>query len=374
MTKRDHDKIEFLTRSGWGTAQRQALTADASSRRYERLILDKDGIQKQAILMDAPPASELPSCPQNATPQERINLGYNACARLAGVNMHAFSTIAHSLSSYGLSAPNIYAIDEKKGFAVIEDLGDNLYARIVNKSASENELYEHAIDVLIHLHQTKVTVPRDPQYTLMTYDQTAMLAEIDLLTQWYLPLKNIRENITSHQTKYTDENIIKIRNILKNDWISILDRLQTPSVLVLRDYHAENLLWLPNRTPLARTGLLDFQDALIGHRAYDLVSLLEDARRDVEPKFANRMRNYYCEKMGFDKKETKNFEQEYAILGAQRNAKILGIFARLAKRDGKQHYLKLLPRVEAHFRNNIAHPALSSLRPFFADHLPDLLS
>lgn len=345
---------DFLDASGWGGAQTTPLAGDASSRSYFR-VAGKNG---RAVLMLAPPAAEAASCPPGATPHERIALGYNACARLAGPNLNAFIAIADTLRGAGLSAPDIYAADTARGLALIEDLGDDLFAKVVD-NIGERLLYENAIDVLAHLHDRAPAPPCADGYEMLSYDHAALMAEADLLIDWYWPLKKGAPAEDSVREEFS--GIVD----------GLLSGLSAPDVIVLRDYHAENLLWLPDRKGPACVGIIDFQDGLLGSRAYDLVSLLEDARRDVDPALARAMIERYAKASGgsFDNDQ---FLHDYAVLAVQRNAKILGVFARLAERDGKPRYLDLLPRVEGHFRNDLARPQASPVRKFFAKHFPEL--
>jgi len=347
--QRDQLINEFLNQAGWGSAQRTALTADASTRSYERLTMQA----RSALLMNAPQDLDAPACHFGATQSEREALGYNACARLAGSDMGAFCAIAKGLKLAGLSAPEIYDLDADNGLAIIEDFGDDLYARVIPVQKNERLLYENAIDVLAAIHEQNVT-PKAP-YLAMDYDTTAQLAEIMLLAEYYWRLKK-----TTHMPEDLRDEYVEI-------WKLILSDLEVPSVFVLRDYHAENLLWLPGRSGAARTGLLDFQDGLVGHQTYDLVSLIEDARRDVDPQIVTHLKAYFCNKTGMP---GECFAHEYGVLGAQRNAKILGIFARLAIRDSKMQYLDLLPRVEAHFSRNLQVPELDKLARFFDQNMP----
>ncbi|MET0544790.1 MAG: phosphotransferase [Caulobacterales bacterium] len=346
----------FLREHGWSEATRLPLAGDASTRRYERLVLPG----YPAILMDAPPSAESAPCPPNASADERIKLGYNASARLAASRVDAFVALAGRLRYAQLSAPEIFAHDSKQGFAIVEDLGDSIYAAEIRNGASELDLYSEAIDTLLQLH--KSSPPRSLEYKgaswpMMLYDDTALLAETELLLDWYAER---RCGITMTPAA---------RATWRDAWSAVFPVLGAARpVLVLRDYHAENLLWLPNREPGKRTGLLDFQDALAGHPAYDLVSLLEDARRDVDPDLAQAMIERYV--AGAFDLEVEPFHASYAVLGAQRNAKIIGIFCRLALRDSKDRYLDLLPRVQAHFTRNIAHPALAPVARWFEANLP----
>ena len=347
----------FIKKSGWDSAKQSSIAGDASSRSYKRLETSRS----TAILMNAPPAAETSFCPPNADEKARIALGYNAEARLAGPNLHAFVKIAETLSTAGLSAPAIYAYDAELGAALIEDLGDCLFVNAVSAGIDETLLYENAVDVLSALHSIAPTPPNAVEYKMMTYDTTAMLAEVALIPDWYWP----------HLKKEPAPYDLKIE--YKTLWRNALDCLAPPSAIVLRDYHAENLLWLPERDGVQKVGLIDFQDGLIGSPAYDLVSVLEDARRDVPVDLAAKMVDRYCANASATKKFDENqFRTEFAILGAQRNAKILGIFARLINRDKKPRYADFLPRVENHFRNNLKHPALANIKKFFDKHFPDL--
>lgn len=354
--QRARERGEFLARSGWGEAVATPLTGDASTRNYERLSLGA----RRAILMNAPPAAESAACPPAATPSERRALGYNAMARLAGPNLNAFTAIARTLRAAGLSAPEIFAADARVGFAVIEDLGDDLYARAIPAGADERTLYGAAIDALLALKEAAPAPPREPGYQMLAYDETAMEAEVGLVPDWYYPYLKGAPAGDDLRADYIAA------------WAPVLAKLPQPSTIVLRDYHAENILWRPERSGVARAGIIDFQDGLVGNPAYDLVSLLEDARRDVSPALAEAMIERYADgarrKGAFDEAQ---FRRDYAILGAQRNAKILGIFARLIRRDGKPRYADFFPRVEGHFRRDLAHPDLAPVARWFRRHFGD---
>lgn len=349
----------FLNNAGWAGAEARALAGDASTRSYERLRL----AGRPAILMNAPPAAESAPCPPDAGPGERRALGYNAMARLAGPNLRAFLAVDAALREAGLSAPEIYAADAATGFALIEDFGDGLFAHAIPAGADEETLYAAAIDALATLHAAAPAPPAGDGYRMLDYDRTAMEAEIGLFTEWYWPFRLGAAAPSSMEAGWFAA------------WAPALDALSAPSQIVLRDYHAENLLWLPDRAGARRVGVIDFQDGLVGSPAYDLVSLLEDARRDVPPVLADAMIARYVAasrgRAGFDEDA---FRADYAILAAQRNAKILGIFARLIRRDGKPRYAGFLPRVEAHFRRDLARPPLAGVRAFIAGRLPDLIA
>jgi aminoglycoside/choline kinase family phosphotransferase len=352
VSDRNDARAAFLAAAGWGDAEAVPLAGDASTRSYQRLM--RNGAP--AVLMIAPPGAEAPACPPDADETVRRSLGYNAMARVAGPNLNAFVALSKALRDAGLSAPEVYAADAGAGFALLEDLGDDLFARVAGR-VDEEQLYRAAVETLAALHAADPVPLASAAYALLDYDSLAQETEVMLLIDWYWPLKKGAPADESLYAEYTGL------------WRQMLAGLSAPHTVVLRDYHAENLLWLPSRDGVKRVGVIDFQDALYGSAAYDLVSLLEDARRDVDPVLADRMAAYYLERSGAG---AEAFRRDYAILAAQRNAKILGIFARLAKRDLKPRYLDLLPRVEGHFRRDLARPGLGDLRDFFAEHLPDL--
>lgn len=347
----------FLDECGWTGARVTAFPGDASTRRYFRL----ESEDRIAILMDAPGASETPACPVKATPEERAELGYNALARLAGNNVAAFAGLAEALTQRGFSAPRIEACDLEAGLLIIEDLGEGLFARLVPEKAHEGTLYAAAVDTLAALYRSsfpeKVCPNGGGAWTVLDYDLTALQAEADLFLDWYVA-RRARATL--------DDQARADWRGLWAEALGVLDRHRAG--IVLRDYHAENLIWLPERVETARVGLLDFQDALFGHPAYDLISLIEDARRDVDPALARPLKERFLDRARIAEREA--FEAAYAALAAQRNAKILGIFVRLAERDDKPRYLELLPRVARHFENDLSHPGLKGLRAWIEAHAP----
>jgi aminoglycoside/choline kinase family phosphotransferase len=349
----DRDRLiqRFLRDAGWSDALRAPLAGDASSRRYYRL---RRGAEP-AVLMDAPPAAESAPCPPEASEEQRCRLGYNAMARLAGPNVRAFAALAGHLRDIGLSAPRVLAADFENGLLLLEDLGDDLYSRAV-AATPEAELYVAAIEALARLH-SRPAPAEIAGHRLLAYDRTAALAETGLFLDWY----------AARSGKVSD----RAREEWNLAWDAALTRAQpAQKVIVLRDYHADNLLWLPDRSGAARAGLLDFQDALAGHPAYDFVSLVEDARRDVDPQLANALIGTYLDLTGAAQDP---FVEGMAVWAGQRNAKILGIFVRLATRDGKMRYLDFLPRVERLFANDISHSALEGVRDWVGRHSPSLL-
>lgn len=304
----------FLAAHGFAAATRQALAGDASVRRYQRLR----GGPRPAVLMDAPPDA---------------------------IDVRPFLAIAAWLRAQGLSAPEVIAAAPEAGLVLLEDLGDDLFSRVLARGGDEPLLYRTATDVLLVLH--RASPPRD----LPDYDDAWFLREAELLLEWYAP-----ELAAPARTDY------------RAIWRDLLPAARVGGDgFVYVDYHADNLFWLPVRAGLARVGLLDFQDARRGPPAYDLVSLLEDARRDVPPALAERMRARYL--AARPELDPAAFRAACAILGAQRNAKILGLFTRLAARDGKRQYLALLPRVRRHLAGDLREPCLMPLRRWCERHL-----
>jgi aminoglycoside/choline kinase family phosphotransferase len=347
---------DFLAREGWGDAIVTPLPGDASTRRYARL---KQG-ERQALLMDQPQGAETPTAPEGAGEAERRALGYNAVARLAGADIGRFAAVARHLKSAGLSAPEVYAADNAAGFMVLEDLGDGLFADVVSNGVDERALYLNAMEVLSRLHASDAPRLMEDK-PLFLYDEPALLAETDLLTEWYIPHALGRPA--------TAEEVAEHRALWR---AALAPVLSSPRTFVHRDYHAQNLLWLPERAGAARTGLIDFQDAVAGSRAYDLISLLEDARRDVDPEVAAAATGHYLDAMQAQGTplDREAFAAEMAAMAAQRNAKIVGIFARLFRRDGKPRYLALLPRVWGHLTRDLSHPSLAPLRAWYDRAIP----
>jgi len=357
MSERHDAMIDFLRGAGWDNADIRPLAGDASTRRYFRVASNG----RHAMLMDQPQHAETPAAPPTATPEERHKLGYNAIARLAGADCGRFVAIAEFLRGHGLSAPQIFAADCENGFVLLEDFGDRLYADILSGGGNERDLYAAAVEALASLHANPAPAKISPQVSLYLYDETAMLAEIGLLTEWYLPLVLNR--------KASAEETVEHRALWQN---LLSEAKETVPAFVHRDYHAQNLLWLPDRSGIARVGLIDFQDAVAGSSAYDLVSLLEDARRDVAPELAEAMIAHYLSAMRRQATPVneEQFRAAFAIMAAQRNAKIAGIFARLQLRDGKPRYLGYLPRVWGYLRHDLEHPSLAPLKEWYDHVLP----
>ncbi len=307
------DGIEsFLAKAGWSEAEIHPLPGDASFRRYFRLRRGDE----PAMLMHAPPPHEDPA---------------------------PFLHVANWLSAHEMRAPAILAEDAGEGWVLIEDFGDRRMREWLDEHPDkEHATYADAIDALVDLHR-KPAGPFEP------YDMAVYQREVALLTEWYCPAMGIVTDEAGWQDAW-------------NETLTPLLGRQRPGVTVLRDYHAENIMLPPDGTQ----GLIDFQDALVGHPAYDLVSLLQDARRDVSPDLERAMLDRYLERADAG----PEFEADYARLGAQRNAKIVGIFTRLAKRDDKQRYLAMIPRVWEAMERDLAHPALAPVARWFDANIP----
>jgi N-acetylmuramate 1-kinase len=323
-TTREDLVAAFLAGAGWGDVPRSLLAGDASFRKYHRLA---NGTRR-AVLMDAPPPME---------------------------DVRPFVTVARHLVGLGFSAPRILAEDHETGLLLLEDFGDDTFTRCLGgaDAARERDLYAAAIDVLIDLHA------RDDAASAAVppYDDERLIGEARLFVDWYLPA------VTGKPTppEVADDFVARWRRVLP------LAR-NGADTLVLRDYHVDNLIWLSGRSGTAACGLLDFQDAVIGPAAYDLVSLLEDARRDVPAALARAEIARYL--AAFPAVDPDGFMTAYAILGAMRNAKIIGIFTRLMARDRKPQYLAHIPRVWRLLEGDLAHPALTFMREWFDLRVP----
>jgi len=357
-SKRETEIKAFLKETGWGDADRSAVPGDASARRYERLSMQ----DVHAVLMDVPMDMMAQEVTLDASVEDRQAHGYNGLARIAGINPVAFVCVTNALVTRGFSAPKILAADLPKGLVLLEDLGDNLYARAVEKTPeSEAPLYKGAIDCLAAIYRSsfpKDLTYKDVRWRIRDYDEAALLAETDLCLDWYA--KDLGHDIRG-----------VTRDEFHDLWREAFKAFDAHAPgLCLRDYHAENLFWLPEREATSRVGLIDYQDALFVHPSYDLVSIIEDARRDVSPGLHAPLIERFCEKSGINYDD--EFLAAYTVMGAQRNAKILGIFVRLAKRDGKPHYRKLIPRVAANMQRNLENPALSDLKIWFERNIPEL--
>jgi aminoglycoside/choline kinase family phosphotransferase len=354
-TAREAAKAAFLAAHGFGDARRQPLGGDASTRSYERLYQDGQSF----IFMDQPPSIETAPCPPDATPAERAALGYNALARLAAGRVDAFVACAGWLRAQGLSAPQVLAADPAAGLAVLEDLGDDLYARLIEAGADEAPLYDAAIDGLLTLRAAPtpgVLAYGGSTWPLLTYDGLALKTAHDIFVEWMPRFRPV----TLDAAALADWEAL---------WAPIRARGEAgATVFCHRDYHAENLIWLPDRQGAARVGLLDFQDAVLAHPAWDLSMLLHDARRTVSPqREAAGLDRYLAGRPDLDRVA---FLADYHALGALNIVRILGIFARLVTRDGKPRYADFVPRLWTYLDACFANPALAGLKAWFDAHVP----
>jgi aminoglycoside/choline kinase family phosphotransferase len=313
----------FLEAQGWGDCRRAPLAGDASFRRYERLWRGAD----RAVLMDAPP------------PQE---------------NVRPFIAIDRLLAGAGLVVPAIHGADEDAGLLLLEDMGDDTYTRLLARGEPEAELYELAVDLLIELHKR---LPVERLAGVPRFEEAAALRQVKLLLEWYWPATQADPVSPSAAAEFDAA------------WRNVLALWQrTPQGLVLFDYHVDNLMLLAGRSGMASVGLLDFQDAVVGPRSFDLVSLIDDARRDVVPALGRHLMARYL--AAFPSLERAGFGAAYAASGAQRHTRILGTFTRLCRRDHKPAYLAFIPRVWRQLEAQLAHPELAPLASWFARYLP----
>jgi aminoglycoside/choline kinase family phosphotransferase len=325
------------------------LQGDASTRIYERLGLDG----KTAILMIAPRRPD--------GPPVRDARSYSQIAHLAE-DVTPFMAVARGLHERKFSAPEVLAADLEEGLLILEDLGSSPVTT-GEPPAPIEQCYTAALDALLTLHRQNLpaTLPVAPSvtYKLPHYDMEAFLIEAELLVDWYLP---------HHGKDVTGEMRTEFRSL----WREVLANLDGEPTWVLRDYHSPNLLWLPEREGIARVGILDFQDAVIGPAAYDVVSLLQDARIDIPEALEDGLLSRYLKgrRAGDRTFDLGKFIESYAILGAQRGTKVLGIFSRLDRRDGKPQYLRHQPRVWRNLRRSLSHPTLSPLKAWYEAHVP----
>lgn len=303
---------DFLAASGWAGATILPLAGDASFRRYFRVV---DGA-RTAVLMDAPPPHEDPQ---------------------------PFISVAQWLIGAGLSAPEILASDLERGLLLLGDFGSiRLRETLDEDPARERELYQIATDVLVHLHN------HPPMQGLKVHGLGQWLDELTLFTDWYCPAVGASVDVEAYRAA----------------WGEVLEPVASDGlgpVTVLRDYHAENIMLVEGREGVAHFGLLDFQDALAGHPAYDVASVLEDARRDVAPAIEREMIDRYVAATG----QGEAFERAYWALAAQRNTRILGVFTRLWKRDSKPGYRRFQPRMWGLLERDLAQPNLKPVRDWF---------
>ena len=348
----------FLRQAGLADAMREPLAGDASTRRYVRL---RRADRPSMILMDAPPAAESAPASADADAKARRAAGYNALARLSACRVDAFAAVAGWLRGLGLSAPEVHAFDVAAGLALLEDLGEDLYARRLEAGEEPLALYGSATDVLVRLHaETPPPAARlegRAGWPILPYDALALKTGADLFLEWWPRYAGL--------PAFGADAVQAWEGL----WAGVQARGEAgASVLAHRDYHVENLLWLPERQGLARVGLLDFQDAVRAHPAWDLLSLLQDARRDVDPALeAGMLERYFAAR---PQVERTAFLSDYAGLAALNNARITGLFARLVARDGKPRYRVFLPRLWRLLDRNLRHPDLAGLKGWFDRHVP----
>jgi N-acetylmuramate 1-kinase len=341
---------EFMEGAGALDARRLRMPGDASTRSYARLVKDDATL----ILMNSPKRPDGPAIYHGKS--------YSAAVHLAE-DVKPFVAIARGLRERGFSAPAIHHGDLEAGFLITEDLGSAAFVE-GDPPAPIAERYQTATDMLAALHREKLpeTLPLAPgiSYTIPVFDIDALLVEAGLMPEWYLRDRGA-------------ELDAGLRGEFTALWRALLARpAAAPKTWVIRDFHSPNLIWLEQRAELEKVGIIDFQDAVLGHAAYDLVSLLQDARVDVPEQLELALLTRYIKTRrdadpGFD---PAAFAEHYAIMSAQRNTRLLGTFARLNRRDGKPHYLKHQPRIWNYLGRSLAHPALSELRAWYSAHVP----
>ena len=341
---------QFLDGAGYAEAKRQRMAGDASTRSYARLIRD-DGI---VILMNSPRRPDGPAIYDGKS--------YSAAVHLAE-NVKPFVAIASALRERGFSAPAIRHADLDAGFLITEDFGSAGFIE-GDPPAPIAERYEAATDMLAALHRETLPeiLPVAPQlgYTLPTFDTEALLAELGLMLEWYLPDRGV-------------EPTSNLRAEFVMMWRDLLSKPTTAAkTWVLRDFHSPNLIWLGERSDIARVGIIDFQDAVLGPAAYDLVSLSQDARIDIPESLELALLTRYIKarRASDDRFDPAGFAELYAIMSAQRNTRLLGTFARLNRRDGKPQYLRHQPRIWTYLNRSLAHPALSRAREWYSANVP----
>ncbi|MBL8686018.1 MAG: phosphotransferase [Alphaproteobacteria bacterium] len=325
QTERDHQIQLFLDTQGWQGAIRQKISGDASFRQYERLHRNN---KPPAILMDAPP------------PKERVD---------------QFLGIAKILSNMGVSVPQFYAVDQQQGLIIMEDFGDNTYTRLLQSGYPEKDLYQLAVDLLIHLYQQSTA---NIISLLPDFDHLKVLNQVQVFLDWYWP-EIYQEPVQQH-----------VRHDFISLWQKMFDDFRVGKhALTHFDFHVDNLMLLPNRAGIKACGLLDFQDAVRGSAVFDCMSLLDDARRDVPRPMAHQLKKYFLDT--FPKNEREYLNQSYAFWGAQRHTRILGTFIRLYRRDNKPGYLQFIPRVWGQLQTTLKEPHMRPLQQWFANYFPE---
>jgi N-acetylmuramate 1-kinase len=353
--KRNDVLTSFIATTTFAKSRRHFFEGDASARRYEKLVQPDCNM---CLLMDMPQRPD--------GPVVKYGKPYSQIAHLAE-NITPVVAINRHLVKLGYSAPKVLQCDLSEGLGLIEPLSFNVYGQMMLNGLDMREPLETAAAVLADMAQREW--PRHPEaepgvaHTIHDYDEQAQLIEVDLLPSWFIPhARNVEP------TQEQSEEFASIwRKLLP---LAKPDRQQW----TIRDYHSPNLLWIPDRVGLKRVGIIDSQDAVMGHPAYDLVSMAQDARVDMSPDLQDHIVKHYCDlRKAQGNFNPQDFATAYAVLGAQRATKILGIFARLNKRDGKPAYLKHMPRVSGYLQRNLQHPALAPLKRWFLTHLPEAI-
>ena len=358
--------VRFVEKSDWSAVTPTYMQGDASARGYARLV----GLDRPAILMNAPAQAD--------GPPVRDGKPYSQIAHLSE-DVRPFVAIADNLRQMGLHAPEIYAHDLDQGLLILEDMGERVFGAEITKGRPLADLYAAAVDVLNEMRNFEVPIelplPDGTSYQVPDFDLDAFLIEADLLIDWYWPALKGTEPSANERAEFQTQYQALFEKIahLDRGWL-------------LRDYHSPNLIWLENsqanspKNPeqsqsINHVGIIDFQDALHGPRSYDLVSLLQDARLDVPKNIEADLLDQYCQKARDQDRDFNedDFRLSYAVLGLQRNTKIIGIFARLAMRDKKTNYLQHMPRIWGYLERNLEHPELAGLKSWFEKHLPNEL-
>jgi len=341
---------QFIDQAGFIDAKRTRMPGDASTRSYARLFRGETTV----ILMNSPRRPDGPPVYHGKS--------YSAAVHLAE-DVKPFVAIANGLRERSFSAPAVYHADLDAGFLIIEDFGSEGFIE-GDPPRPIPERYEAAVDVLALLHRDSLSevLPVAPHttYAIPAFDVDAMLVEISLMIEWYLPDRAVESN-----------NVPRIEFV--SQWRDLLNKISAaPKTWVLRDFHSPNLIWLAGRSGIARVGVLDFQDTVLGPPAYDVVSLLQDARLDVPEQLELTLLSRYIKaRQGADSTfDPAGFAETYAVMSAQRNTRLLGTFARLNRRDGKPHYLRHQPRIWTYLTRSLAHPALAGLRQWYQAHVP----
>lgn len=346
---RESLKHRFLTEAGFADAERHPLPGDASTRRYERLVR-ADG--STFMLMDQPPVAGAQPCLPGESEAERRASGYFALARLSGGRIEAFVAVADYLRAQGLSAPEILAVDAGHGLLISEDLGSDVFVTLIEQGEDAKPLYLAAIEVQAKLHAVTPPEVLPGGWPLLAYDAVALKTGADVFTDWY-PQYDPACRL--------DAAALEAWEAL---WAPLRQRAEAgATVFIHRDFHAENLLWLPEREGVKRVGLIDFQDALRAHPSWDLLSLLQDARRDVSPELeAQCLHHYFALRPQVDRAA---FMRDYTALATLNAARILGVFARLVTRDHKPKYETFMPRMWGHLSRNLRGEGMEGLRDWF---------